>query len=285
MSGSRIDAALAEARARLAEVAESPSLEAELLLAHVLGQPRTYLRAWPERSLNANSQAELQALLARRANGEPLAYLLGRREFWSLELEVAPGVLIPRADTETLVERALELIPADRPSRIADLGTGSGAIALAIASERPLARVVASDCSSPALAIARRNAENLGLGNIEFRQGDWCDALGDQRFELIAANPPYIAAADPHLAQGDLPHEPIEALAAGIDGLDDLRRIIACAPAQLTPGGHLLLEHGYEQAAAVRQLLRAGGFDELATRRDWEARERVSEGAYRSFSR
>ncbi|MEJ2632517.1 MAG: peptide chain release factor N(5)-glutamine methyltransferase [Acidihalobacter sp.] len=280
MKDSRIDAAVAEARERLAGVCDSPALDAELLLAHVLDKPRTYLRAWPEHMLDADQTDAFEALLARRTAGEPLAYVLGRREFWSLDIEVAPGVLIPRADTETLVERALELIPADQPARVADLGTGSGAIALAIAGERPLCTVVATDRSPTALDIARRNAERLNLRNVEFQQADWCSALGAGHFDLIVSNPPYIATDDPHLAQGDLPHEPTEALTAGPDGLDDLRRIVDCTRNHLRPGGHLLLEHGYTQGEAVHGLLRNAGFEAIRTHRDLEGRERISEGLH-----
>ena len=280
MSGARIDAALASARERLGGIAESPMLEAELLLAHVLDKPRTYLRAWPERLLAPEQQTQLDALLARRIAGEPLAYLLGRREFWSLDLEVAPGVLIPRADTETLVERALELIPPDSSARVADLGTGSGAIALAIAHDRQGAAVIATDRSSTALDLARRNAARLKLHNVDFRHGDWCAALGTEVFDLIVSNPPYIAADDPHLTQGDLPHEPAEALASGSDGLDDLRRIIDCARGHLRANGHLLLEHGRTQGEAVRALLHDAGFEAIRTHCDLENRERVSEGLH-----
>lgn len=276
----RIDEALALARDRLKGVADSPALEAELLLAHVLDRPRSHLRAWPERRVDAAQQAALHELLGRRSGGEPLAYLLGRREFWSLELEVCPGVLIPRADTETLVERALELLPPGTAARVADLGTGSGAIALAIAHERPHATVVATDRSERALAVARRNAGRLDLRNVELRCGDWCASLAGERFDLIVSNPPYIAATDPHLCRGDLPHEPSEALIAGADGLDDLRRIAACTPAHLKPGGHLLLEHGHIQGEAVRALLRDAGFAQVRTYRDLERRERVSEGLH-----
>ncbi|WP_455384797.1 peptide chain release factor N(5)-glutamine methyltransferase [Acidihalobacter prosperus] len=280
MSGARIDAALASARQRLGGIAESPMLEAELLLAHVLDKPRTYLRAWPERRLDAERADTFEKLLSRRAAGEPLAYLLGHREFWSLDLEVAPGVLIPRADTETLVERALELIPADQAARVADLGTGSGAIALAIAHDRPRSAVVATDRSSTALDLARRNAARLKLHNVDFRHGDWCAALGTEDFDLIVSNPPYIAADDPHLEQGDLPHEPAEALASGSDGLEDLRRIVDCARGHLRTNGRLLLEHGRTQGEAVRALLHDAGFEAIRTHRDLEDRERVSEGLH-----
>ncbi|APZ42912.1 protein-(glutamine-N5) methyltransferase, release factor-specific [Acidihalobacter ferrooxydans] len=278
MHGARLDAVLKCIRERLAGTADSAPLDAELLLAHALAKPRSYLRAWPERTLSRAQAATLSALLDRRLAGEPLAYLLGRREFWSLELEISPGVLIPRADTETLVERALQLLPSDRPVRVADLGTGSGAIALAIAGERPLSGLVATDRAATALAIARRNATRLHLKNVEFRHGDWCAALGRQSFDLIVSNPPYIALHDPHLTQGDLPHEPIEALASGADGLDDIRAIIGCATQHLTAGGYLLLEHGHDQGAEIRALLQRAGYADVRTRCDLERRERISEG-------
>ncbi|GAP66110.1 (protein release factor)-glutamineN5-methyltransferase [Mizugakiibacter sediminis] len=226
------------------------------------------------------AQAVFAALLARRLAGEPVAYLVGRRGFWSLELEVTPATLIPRAETERLVELALARLPADAAARVADLGTGSGAIALAIARERPRARVVATDASAEALAVARRNAARLGLGNVVFAQGDWCAALGEARdFDLIVSNPPYIAAGDPHLGEGDLRFEPAAALASGADGLDAIRRIVRDARAHLRPGGGLLFEHGYRQGAAVRALLAAAGYREVFSARDLEGRERVSGGS------
>jgi len=252
--------------------------EAEILLAHALGQSRAWLFAHARDPVPDGAAAAFQALVARREAGEPVAYLCGRRGFWSLDLAVTPDTLIPRPETELLVELALERLPPDRELQVADLGTGSGAIALALACERPRARVIATDASAAALAVARGNAQRLGLGNVELRQGDWFAPLQGLRLDLVASNPPYIASDDPHLARGDLRHEPASALASGVDGLDDLRTIAAGAPAHLLPGGWLLLEHGWTQGAQVRALLDAAGFADVATCRDLEQRDRVSLG-------
>jgi release factor glutamine methyltransferase len=268
----RVDGLLRAARGRLA-----PG-EAELLLAHLLGRSRGWLFAHGDAPVDADVAARFAALVARREGGEPVAYLTGRRGFWTLELEVTPDTLIPRAETEVLVEEALRRIPRSTAMHVADLGTGSGAIALSIASERPLCRVVASDRSAAALDVARRNAALAGLGNVEFRVGDWLQVLAGERLDLIASNPPYIASGDPHLGQGDLRHEPPSALAAGLDGLDDIRRIVRAAPECLVDGGWLLLEHGHDQGAAVRKLLAAAGFHAVATVQDLEQRDRVSLG-------
>lgn len=252
--------------------------EAELLLAHVLGRPRAWLFAWPEFEPDTAQRETFERLVERRRAGEPIAYLTGHRAFWSFDLAVTPAVLIPRPETERLVELALMRIDADADVAIADLGTGSGAIALALAYERPRARVLASDASADALAVARANAQRLGIANIEFAQGDWCAALGARRFDVIVSNPPYIAADDAHLGQGDLRHEPPAALASGADGLDAIRRIAADAPRHLHSGGWLLLEHGWQQAAQVRALLAAAGFDDVGSVMDLEGRDRVTLG-------
>lgn len=257
-------------------------LDAELLLSHALGVTRARLYAWPEHEPGPAQREAFERLVAARARGEPIAHLTGHREFWSLDLAVTPDVLIPRHETELLVELALERIPRDRAMRIADLGTGSGAIALAIARERPLARVTATDASAPALDVARHNAERLGIGNVAFAAGDWYAAIGDARFDLIVSNPPYIAAEDAHLAEGDLRFEPAAALASGPDGLDALRQIIAGASAHLADGGALLLEHGFDQSASVRALLEAAGFEGVASVRDAAGHERVTLGAKRA---
>jgi len=271
-----VRSALAHAAATLA--GDEASREAELLLQHALDRPRSWLFAHADDAIGASATDRFQALVMRRAAGEPLAYVTGRREFWSLDLVVSPDVLIPRAETELLVELALQRIPAAVDCDVADLGTGSGAIALAIAHERPRARVLASDLSYAALAVARGNAGRLAIGNIEFVQGDWCAALGGRRFDLIVSNPPYIAAADSHLRQGDLRFEPLAALASGADGLDAIRAIIDAAPADLKSAGWLLLEHGFEQGRTVRELLEKSGFVEVFTALDLEQRERVSGG-------
>jgi release factor glutamine methyltransferase len=252
--------------------------EAEILLAQVLGRSRAWLFAWPEFEPDAAAEAAFQRLVQARRSGQPIAYLTGRRGFWSLELEVTPAVLIPRHETERLVELALARIPCERPVAVADLGTGSGAVALALARERPLASVLATDASAEALAVAESNARRLGLGNVRFARGDWCAGLGERRFDFIVSNPPYIEAGDPHLALGDLRYEPLSALAAGADGLDAIRTIVAAAPAHLEAGGWLLLEHGWNQGAAVRGLLATAGFAAVETEQDFAGRDRVSSG-------
>jgi len=264
-----------------ADLPDSPTarLDAELLLAAALGKPRSYLRTWPERELDAVQQAAFSESLARRRAGEPIAYILGQQGFWSLELEVAPHTLIPRPDTELLVETALALLPATAAS-VLDLGTGTGAIALALASERPAWQVSGVDRVADAVALAERNRARLGLGNARFCASHWFSAMTDQRFQLIVSNPPYIAAGDRHLAEGDVRFEPSSALVAGEDGLDDIRLIIEQAPAYLEPGGWLALEHGFDQAEAVRALLQARGFSAVESRRDLGGHERISLGCF-----
>lgn len=268
----RLDELLRAARPRL-----EPG-EADLLLAHALGRSRTWLFTHGEDEVDADAAERFEALVQRRAQGEPVAYLTGQRGFWRFDLQVGPATLIPRPETERLVELALERLPEDRALRVADLGTGSGAIALAIAVERPRAVVVATDASAGALEVARGNAARLELRNIEFRLGDWLAPLHGERFALIASNPPYIASGDPHLDEGDLRFEPASALASGPDGLDAIQVIAAHAPAHLEPGGWLLLEHGWDQGAAVRALLTSVGFVEVATELDLEGRDRVTMG-------
>ena len=264
-----------------ADLADSPSatLDAELLLAAALGKSRSYLRTWPEREVATDCAEAFAAHLERRRNGEPVAYILGRQGFWSLDLDVASHTLIPRPDTELLVETVLALLPAS-PATLLDLGTGSGAIALALACERPQWQVTGVDRIDEAVALAEGNRARLQLGNARFTASHWFSALAGQRFDLIVSNPPYIAAGDPHLSQGDLRFEPSSALVAGVDGLDDIRLIIQQTPQFLRAGGWLLLEHGFDQAEAVRELLSAQGFMAVESRRDLGGHQRISLGQW-----
>ena len=241
---------------------------------------RAWLVAHDRDPLEPEPRARFSALLARRRDGEPVAHILGRRGFWSLDLAVTADTLIPRPETERLVELALERLPVGQVADVLDLGTGTGAIALAIASERPEAAVTAVDVDARALAVAGKNAARLGLGRIQFLRSDWFSAVAGERYRLIVANPPYLAEDDPHLSTGDLRHEPRLALVSGQDGLDAIRRIVAQAPGHLSPGGWLLLEHGMSQGEAARELLRAAGFEQVSTATDIEGRERVSLGRF-----
>lgn len=270
--GPRLDAVLRDACVRVGQI------DAMALLAHALARPAAWLYAHGDEPIDEDARARFETLLSRRAQGEPVAYLTGRRGFWAFDLAVSPDTLIPRPETERLVELALERTPPTPGLRMADLGTGSGAIALALAHERRRARVVAVDVSEGALAIARANAQALGLDNVEFRHGDWLAPLAGERFDLIASNPPYIADDDPHLQAGDLRFEPPRALSSGPDGLEAIAIIVRDAPAHLVPGGWLLLEHGWHQGESVRGLLQAAGFDAVETHRDLEERDRVTIG-------
>lgn len=273
-----IGSVLFQAQQQLASCSESPRLDAEILLGMALSVSRAHLFARPESPVPEQAGMHFQQLLSRRLNGEPIAHIQGQREFWSLQIKVTPATLIPRPETELLVELALEHIPDTATFDIADLGTGSGAIALAVASERPQCSIVATDASEAALEIARHNAAQLGLTNIEFQQSDWYQTLGDSRFNLILSNPPYIRSDDPHLTQGDVRFDPRSALVAGVDGLDALRCIIGEASRHLRPGGWLLVEHGYDQGVAVAGIFAAAGFTEIATKNDLEGQPRVSLG-------
>ena len=274
----RIDVLLANATERLGQMGSpSPRLDAEVLLCHVLKVDRTWLYTWGDRTIDIFPRARFEALVAARAAGQPVAYLTGEREFWGLPLATSAHTLIPRPDTETLVEVLLELAVADC-GRLLDLGTGTGAIALAFASERPAWEVHGVDCVAPAVALAEANAQRLGIGNVQFRCSEWFASLAGERFTLIASNPPYIDAQDPHLVQGDVRFEPHSALVADEAGLADLRHLIEQSAIYLVPGGWLALEHGHTQAAAVRALLVAKGYVAVNSRRDLGGHERVTFG-------
>jgi len=257
---------------------ESARLDAEVLLAHVLQRPRSYFHAWPERRLPIESRERYRQLLRQRLGGEPVAYLTGTREFWSLPLTVTADTLIPRPETETLVAQALQRIPAGQSQLIADLGTGSGAIALAIARERPQCRILATDISAAAIAVAHGNARQQGIGTVSFRTGNWCEPLSGMQPDMIVSNPPYIADDDPHLETGDVRFEPRAALAAGPQGMDALEAIAQCATKYLQPGGWLLMEHGYDQGRLARQLLEHTGFIEVMDYADDAGQSRVITG-------
>ena len=269
--------ALARARERLGDDATA-SFEAEVLLAHVLGQDRGYLVAHREDPMEPDRRAAYESLVERRAAGEPVAYLLGEREFYGLSFRVGPAVLIPRPETELLVERALELLP--RSGRLLDLGTGSGAIAIAVARHCAHCSVVATDISEKALALARANAHRLGTDNVQFIRADWFEAVPG-RFDVIVSNPPYVDPDDPHLQRGDLRFEPGQALATP-GGLDALRAIIRAAPQRLEPGGWLLVEHGYNQAEAVAALLHEAGLEDIRSENDLTGQPRMGRGRRRA---
>ncbi|RCV91162.1 peptide chain release factor N(5)-glutamine methyltransferase [Billgrantia montanilacus] len=273
-----IDRLLGRAAERLSEAGSaSPRLDAEVLLGHVLGVDRTWLYTWGDRAASGFERARFEALVAARAEGHPVAYLIGQREFWGLALATSPHTLIPRPDTETLVEIALELATATE-GRLLDLGTGTGAIALAFASERPGWQVTGIDRIEEAVALAATNAERLNIANVRFLVSDWFSALANECFDLIVANPPYIAESDPHLMLGDVRFEPLSALVAGEDGLDDLRRLVKSAFPYLRPGGWLAMEHGHDQAERVRQLLQAAGYLDVASHHDLSGQQRVTLG-------
>ncbi|HUN76867.1 MAG TPA: peptide chain release factor N(5)-glutamine methyltransferase [Steroidobacteraceae bacterium] len=272
-------ALLSEGWRRLTAAIEHPGLDAEVLLAHVLQTNRARLHSHSSEQPAEREREAYLALVDRRARGEPLAYLIGHKEFWSLELAVGPEVLVPRPETELLVERALQLRP-EPGGEVADLGTGSGAIALALARERPGWHIVATDLSQGALAVARRNASRLGASTVEFVAGNWFAPLAGRSFHLVLSNPPYVAAADPLLRMAPLNFEPRIALTPGDEALADLRSIIEGAPEHLERGGWLLLEHGATQAAPVARELQARGFSAIRAHRDLAGHERVTEGRW-----
>ena len=273
-----IDTALTNATRDLRTSSDSARLDAELLLMFTLGKPRSHLFAHPEKALSQDESSRFAALIGRRQSSEPVAYITGEKEFWSLDLCVSPATLVPRPETEVLVEETLSIIPADAEMTILDLGTGSGAIAIAIASERPNCRIVATDLSTPALAVAANNARRHTLGNIDFRQGAWFDAVGDDVFDVVVSNPPYVASGDPALEK--LVCEPRGALVAGRDGLDDIRLIVAAAGKHLADGGSLLLEHGADQELAVAAILASAGWQDTVCLADLAGLPRVTRSTW-----
>ncbi|WP_043766143.1 peptide chain release factor N(5)-glutamine methyltransferase [Algiphilus aromaticivorans] len=270
-----LQAMLRAAREQLAGRSDSAGLDAELLLAAALGKPRSFLYAWPDHQPTSSVRERFADSIRARAAGQPVAYTLGSKEFFGLDLAVTPAVLIPRPDTELLVEQVLERLDAGSTATIADLGTGSGAVALALARHLPAARVLGTDSSAEALKVARANARELRL-EVDFLRGDWCAPLGDASVDVLVANPPYVAEGDPHLAE--LAAEPLAALVSGPEGLDALRTIIGQSPRVLRTGGWLVLEHGFDQGGAVRTLLAEAGFSGVTSARDLGGHERVSLG-------
>ncbi|MDX5151073.1 MAG: peptide chain release factor N(5)-glutamine methyltransferase [Acidiferrobacterales bacterium] len=270
--------AIVAATAQLKNSSSTPALDAQVLLAHALERDRTYIIAHARDVLDSENQKQFQQLVAQRIDGAPVAYLTGRQEFWSLPINVTPDTLIPRPETELLVELALEKIPQEKEFQVADIGTGSGAIALAIASERKHSRVVASDSSQEAIRGAQENARQLGIPNIEFTAGSLFEPFVDRKFNLIVSNPPYVPENDPHLLEGDVRFEPRGALAAGPDGLDVIRRLVEDVGRYLLPGGWLLIEHGYDQEASIGELFQQAGFEEIECYRDLAGQPRVTIG-------
>lgn len=255
---------------------DSPEIDSRILLRYLLDCPASHLHAWSDKLLTDEQQARWSALIQQRQQGQPVAYLIGQRGFWTLNLKVTADTLIPRPDTELLVALALEkLKPA---MSVADLGTGSGAIALALAAEQPAAQIIAMDFSMAALVVAKENALTHHLNNVFFWRGSWLAAIADKSFDMVVSNPPYIRASDVHLEQGDVRFEPLSALASGVDGLDDIRLIVTQAQRCLKPGGWLMVEHGYDQAVKVQQLFSDAGFSEVSSWQDFGGNDRVTIG-------
>jgi len=278
--GATIATLLRMASKELGKSTPSPRLDAEILLAHVLETPRSHLHAWPEQRVEDSKMRLFALLVVARCKGRPIAHLTGKRDFWSLSLKVTAGTLIPRPESELLVEETLSIVPVGARWYIADLGTGSGAIALSLAHERPYCKIVATDISRLALDVARANASNLKITNVEFLKGEWFTPIASRRFAVIVSNPPYIPNDDPHLRAGDLRFEPRLALTGGPDGLAAIRKIVLRAPTHLESGGVLLLEHGYDQAERVRGLLAAAGFINIHSVTDLAGNSRVTMGRF-----
>lgn len=276
----RIKAVLSEATRLLAGSSDSAALDAEILLCLTLGKERSHLRAWPDKELQPEHTARFWSLIQERQKGTPIAYITGKREFWSRDFHVTPDVLIPRPDTELLIELSLKLIPADKPIKIIDLGTGSGIIAITLAAERPHAQVSATDLCLAALRIARLNSTKHGTTNIQFYQSNWLTNVPNAKFNLIVSNPPYIAEDDSHLTQGDIRFEPQTALCAGEQGLSDIKIIADTARNHLEPSGYLLIEHGYDQQHQVQTIFKELHYDNVQTVTDLSGQPRVTYGQW-----
>ena len=270
-----IQTALAAAISKLSATSDSPQADSHALLAFCLNKPRSYLLTWPEQTLTNEQSDQFTSLIKRRQHGEPVAYLTGKKEFWSMALEVSPATLIPRPETELLVELALQQLPTNQESTALDLGTGSGAIALAIAKERPRCRVCAIDSSEDALVIAQKNQQRLNIKNANFLNSHWFNNIGQQRFDVIAANPPYVAPKDPHLTQGDLRFEPTTALSTANNGLADLFHIAQNARKHLKPNGWLIMEHGYDQSTELVEQLTILNYRQVTDQKDYNDQPRV----------
>ncbi|MCK9397209.1 MAG: peptide chain release factor N(5)-glutamine methyltransferase [Methylobacter sp.] len=279
-----IKSVLADAAGTLSSVSDSALLDAEVLLCLALNQPRSHLRAWPDKQLQPEHLVAFRVLLEQRQKGIPIAYITGNREFWSRDFQVSPDVLIPRPDTELLIELSLKLIPADEPFTVIDLGTGSGIIAVTLAAERPHAQISATDFSLAALRIAQLNAGKHQTNNIQFYQSDWFAGVPDTKFNLVISNPPYIAEDDRHLQQGDVRFEPQTALTAAEQGLSDINIIAAAARNYLKPCGHLLIEHGYDQQQQVQALFKDLHYDNVQSYTDLSGQPRATYGQWNSLS-
>lgn len=275
-----IGSALIAATERLERSSTSARIDAEIILCDVLNCNTAHLKAWPEKNLSAGQTQQFHQLIEQRASGSPVAYLIGKREFWSLDLDVTLATLIPRPETETLIEFVLEHFEHQKETRLVDLGTGSGAIALAIASERPDWIITATDISEDALAVAKQNADKHHIKNINFRLSHWFDALQGQSFDIIISNPPYVAENDPHLSTGDVRFEPSAALASGAAGMDDIKTITTEAPQYLNNNGWLILEHGYDQKKQVFDCLKLAGFESIIQKHDLSNQPRMTAGCY-----
>jgi release factor glutamine methyltransferase len=275
-----IQTALDQASLQLAADSASAALDAQVLLCLVLQKPRSHLRAWPDKQLDTQQAEAFWSAVTKRQHGQPIAYITGSREFWSREFQVSPAVLIPRPDTELLIEQALQLIPVNQPYSVIDLGTGSGIIAITLAAERPLTSVVATDISTAALAIAQRNATQHGVERIQFYLSDWFSQVPAGLFDLVISNPPYIAEGDPHLQDGDLRFEPYNALVAAEQGLKDIQTLADQARKYLQVGGHLLIEHGYNQQDAVQKRFTACHYQHIQTYNDLAGLARVTYGQW-----